>query len=38
MLAEEVCLQLLLERCDVLSSSGGGWQLIPTERVKVLES
>jgi len=37
------CFQLLLEICDVLSSSGGGWQLIPpdtegTERVKALES
>jgi len=41
-LVEEVRLQLLLKRCDDLSSSDGGCQLIPpergTERVKVLES
>jgi len=32
MLAKEVHLQMLLKRCDILSSSGGGWQLIPPER------
>lgn len=29
--AEEEHLQMLLKRCDVLSSSGRGWQLVPPE-------
>lgn len=29
---EEVCLQLLFERCDCLSRSGRGLQLIPQKR------
>lgn len=41
MLAEDVCLQLLLESCDSLSRFVGGWQVISPERskrMKFLES
>lgn len=39
MLENKLCLKLLLESCNGLSSSGGGWQLIlrGSGRVKVLE-
>ncbi len=36
--AEELCLQLLFERCDGLSGSRGGWQLIPPETNREGES
>ncbi len=32
MVAEEMCLQLVLESCDGLSHLDGGWQLDPPER------
>ncbi len=32
MVAEEMCLQLVLESCDGLSHLDGGWQFDPPER------